>query len=49
MLIGLGEKKEGDSVGEDGEEVDGVEVKPRRIKRLKTRLSGWFGVSKKED
>jgi hypothetical protein len=47
----LGDRKEGDSAGEEaeeGEEGDDDGVKPRRIKRLKSRLSGWFGAPKKD-
>lgn len=48
ILAGLGDRKEGDCVGGGDQEGEDDEVKPRRIKRLKSRLSGWFGGTRKE-
>ena len=52
MLAGLSDKKEGGTAEDDEQESregEGQEARPRRIKRLKSCLSGWFGVQKREE
>jgi len=46
ILASLSDKKDGEDGGEYRDRSE-AEEKPRRIKRVKTRISGWFIPNKK--